>query len=694
MKQICNIYIAVVIAVASTLVGCGGGQRAELRASKGDSLIFAAGSVPDYQRVLALADSLEASGDISVISANRWRGVAYFYQGQFRSSEFYYKAAVSAPVRTEQDQLNHDKSARRLAALLVKKADYDGALRVALDAVEELEKSERGTDADRALLLNTIGCCQLNLGMGDEARTNFNQSYQLLLQIAKNDNNGRRIYQAFMGTCDIADQYQNTRHYLDAQRWLERADELLTRYEGLPTADSSQILKYRPYLNMHKAIILQNLGLSAEAAKAYRAALGSIYAKTTEGRIMVNEYLMAARKYREAADNFRDLDQLLGEGGIALSSLDNIQHYLLPKYRANVWAMRRDSAVAVGTQICNMLDSAILLSKKTDAAELATIYDTREKEAEIARQKADLTRAQFIGMFVAMALLVIFFTIYTLHRRKAQHRLSMAHVQLQEAYDQLEATTAAKERIESELRIARDIQMSMVPNVFPDQPGLDIFAAMTPAKEVGGDLYGYLQLENQLYFCIGDVSGKGVPASLFMAQATRLFRTLASQHMMPAEMATRMNAALTEDNEQGMFVTMFIGLVDLVTGHLDFCNAGHNPPVIMDLTHADGQEASCFLEVESNAPIGLWPGLDFDGEAIDNIKGKLLFVYSDGLTEAEDTRQRQFGDDRLLQILNEFHDETSRQVVDRLQDEVEKHRKGAEPNDDLTMMCLKVVDAS
>ena len=212
-----------------------------------------------------------------------------------------------------------------------------------------------------------------------------------------------------------------------------------------------------------------------------------------------------------------------------------------------------------------------------------------------------------------MVLVMVFFIIYTLHRRAATHRLAAAHEKLQVAYDQLEETTAQKERMASELRIARDIQMSMVPSHFPAMADFDLYAAMTPAKEVGGDLYGYLLIgpsdkpeEHDLfYFCIGDVSGKGVPASLFMAQATRLFRTLATQRMMPAEIATRMNAALSgEDNEHGMFVTMFIGLVNMVTGHLDFCNAGHNPPVLKD-----GSDIS-FIEMLPNAPIGLWPGLE------------------------------------------------------------------------------------
>jgi serine phosphatase RsbU (regulator of sigma subunit) len=209
---------------------------------------------------------------------------------------------------------------------------------------------------------------------------------------------------------------------------------------------------------------------------------------------------------------------------------------------------------------------------------------------------------------------------------------------------------------------------------------------MTPAKEVGGDLYGYVLLGDKLYFAVGDVSGKGVPASLFMAQATRLFRTLAAQQMMPAEICTRMNDALSgDDNESGMFVTLFLGLLDLKSGHLDFCNAGHNQPIIGGAdSHGD------FLEMNPNSPIGLWPGLQYEGEQIADIKGHPLFIYTDGLNEAENQQQEQFGDDRLLEFLRHTHLESAKQVVDTLKAEVEKHRAGAEPNDDLTMMCLTI----
>jgi serine phosphatase RsbU (regulator of sigma subunit) len=203
---------------------------------------------------------------------------------------------------------------------------------------------------------------------------------------------------------------------------------------------------------------------------------------------------------------------------------------------------------------------------------------------------------------------------------------------------------------------------------------------------VGGDLYGYVLIEDKLYFALGDVSGKGVPASLFMAQATRLFRTLAAQGMMPAKMATQMNDALSgDDNERGMFVTMFIGLLDLTTGHLDFCNAGHNPPVLI------GDGTAEFIEMIPNAPIGLWPDMEFEGEEIADITNRPLFVYTDGLNEAENRQQEQFSDEKLLEILQTTPFENSAMTIEMLLAEVEKHRDGAEPNDDLTMLCVKFI---
>ena len=353
-------------------------------------------------------------------------------------------------------------------------------------------------------------------------------------------------------------------------------------------------------------------------------------------------------------------------------NLEHIVNGLFMKFHFNYYAGRKDTAMAVMLRIDSLIQPAFKRQKESDVAKLATIFETQQKEAQISRQQAELSQQRLWGAVIVFALITLFFIIYTIHRRRAARRIAEMR--------------AAQERIESELRIARDIQMSMVPSVFPEREGLDMYASMTPAKEVGGDLYGYVLLGDKLYFALGDVSGKGVPASLFMAQATRLFRTLAVQQMMPAEICSSMNDALSgADNESGMFVTFFLGLIALKTGHLDFCNAGHNPPVI-----GGGENHGDFLDVQANAPIGLWPGLEYEGEEIENIKGKPLFIYTDGLNEAEDLQQKQFGDDRLLDILRHTHFDSAQQVIDTLAAEVENHRNGAEPNDDLTMMCIRV----
>ena len=134
-----------------------------------------------------------------------------------------------------------------------------------------------------------------------------------------------------------------------------------------------------------------------------------------------------------------------------------------------------------------------------------------------------------------------------------------------------------------------------------------------------------------------------------------------------------------------MFATMFICRLDLKLNVLEYCNAGHNPPV---LGNADGQMS--FLDMEPNAPIGLWPGLEYVGESIDFFKERLLFLYTDGLNEAEDPSKNQFGDERLLDILRQTYFSSTRQIIETMTQQVERHRNGAEPNDDLTMLCLRI----
>lgn len=349
---------------------------------------------------------------------------------------------------------------------------------------------------------------------------------------------------------------------------------------------------------------------------------------------------------------------------------------------------RYQEAARLYREIYTINDSVNTHDIKQQLTEMNARFDNEHLKLE---QQEERNRNILIIVSIIIIALVIFilFRYIAAQRLKAAHnKLEEAHQQLLTAYDQLEETTTAKERIESELRIARDIQMGMVPRVFPPFPertDIDLFGSITPAKAVGGDLYEFFILDEKLYFCLGDVSGKGIPASLFMAVAVNLFRVASKQQLPPAEIATRLNGVLADHNENSMFVTMFIGVVDLKTGRLEFCNAGHNPPVIKD---ADGHAR--FLEMKPNAPLGFWPELEYQGECVEDISMMPFLVYSDGLNEAEDADKQQFGDEHLLELMEQLDYENAEQTIGMLKMEVEKHVKGAEQSDDLTMLCLRI----
>ena len=695
LKQ-CFACIVVVLALA-VIASCGGknggsGNGVAKKAAKDsiktrmiDSMIIAVSSAKDFEREFFLADSLEKTGDISKVRANYLRASSLHNQQKRADSEVYYKKALEVEELADEDVFYYSRSARTLAQTLSVKNDYEATLRVAVPAVEKLEGKENAQSRDMAVLYYTIGSAEMYLRHEKEAAQSYESAFwHYKNSISKKDTNGSRIRSAITGINNITVACLNTKHYKEGKKWNDRADSVLYLYCLRPDADSEFCDHFRARIKLFTALTSYAAGDHAAADHAFDGFMKTSYAKTEQGQLDANDYLMMAHRYAEAAKNFRTLDHWIGFRGMKLT-LDNIQLYLMPKFQANYGAGHKDSALYVAKQIYNAYDSALVWSKEDDTAEMATIYETHKKEEELAHTQWEVEKGEhkmflqrLLSLGIGILLFMGFMGFYIIHKRKAFKLL-------QDAYSQLEEATTARERIESELRIARDIQMSMIPAGNLESEGLDLFASMTPAKEVGGDLYDYFLENNRLYFSIGDVSGKGVPASLFMAQTIRLFRAMAKQHYGPAEICNRINNELTENNDNGMFITMFIGLVDLTTGRLEFCNAGHNPPVLGG--DADGGN---FLQMIPNAPIGLWQGLEYEGEVIESIKGKPLFIYTDGLNEAENKEQVQFGDEHMLEVLRDTHFANAMQVVESLKRKVEAHRDGAEPNDDLTMMCLKV----
>ena len=655
------------------IAGCQGHQQQSGSRSDADELLATYSHKGDFEGALRVIDSLEQAGVFNAIRANRSRGACYLYLDNPKKAEYCFREAYKIKPVTKEDKLNHFSAAQSLSDILKVKYEYEEALRVLLPAIKMVEDGVINSPEEYSTMLFTLGECQYKLGQKAEAAKNLEKGYALKTKLMRADTTGFNALTAMEVCFNMAAACYDAKDNVDtAMIWLKRSEEALDYYKNQPTSYGEQEAIRRGYLQLQKALLLYKKGKNEEAEKSFADYQQSLLYQTETGKLGGAEYLYNSKQWDKAADHYEYVDSFFTHRNMN-ATLENIQEWMVPRYLSCANAGQTAKTIAVGRDLCQMLDSAIAVAQRDKAAELATIYETQQKEAQIAQQQAELSQQRIIGLFIAVVALFIFFIIYMLIRHRAAARLA--------------EVKAAQERIESELRIARDIQMSMVPSIFPEREGLDMYASMTPAKEVGGDLYGYLMQGDQLYFAVGDVSGKGVPASLFMAQATRLFLTLAKQGMKPAEICTHMNDALSgADNENGMFVTFWLGMLDLQTGHLDFCNAGHNPPVI-----GGGDSKGEFLKMEANAPIGLWPDLKYVGEEIDTIKGRPLFIYTDGLNEAENPQQEQFGDKRLLDMLRNTHFDSAQQVVDTLKAEVEKHRNGAEPNDDLTMMCLRCV---
>ena len=254
--------------------------------------------------------------------------------------------------------------------------------------------------------------------------------------------------------------------------------------------------------------------------------------------------------------------------------------------------------------------------------------------------------------------------------------------------EELKTTTSQKASIESELKIAHGIQMSMLPKTFPPYPerdDIDIFGQLTPAKAVGGDLFDFYIHDEKLFFCIGDVSGKGVPASLVMAVTRFLFRNVSAHESEPHLIARALNDSLSESNEMNMFVTLFVGVLDLATGHLDYCNAGHDSPLLI------GQGVAP-LPCDPNLPVGVMPDWQFTLQQVTLAPQTTIFLYTDGLNEAENILHAQFGDDRIISLaetlLNRGQNKPST-IIQLMTDAVHDFVGQAEQSDDLTMLAIQ-----
>lgn len=267
--------------------------------------------------------------------------------------------------------------------------------------------------------------------------------------------------------------------------------------------------------------------------------------------------------------------------------------------------------------------------------------------------------------------------------KRLHDSFAMMQTSLKEQMEELKQVNETKGRIEGELNAAKDIQMSMLPKLFPaypDRDDIDIYGQLTSAKEVGGDLFDFFIRDDKLFFCIGDVSGKGIPASLVMAMTRSLFRNIANHESRPEKIVSLINEAMSDGNDSNMFVTFFLGVLDLQTGQLHYCNAGHDWPYIVGNGITE-------LKSDPNLPVGTFSDTVYCLEEYRMPEGTILFMYTDGLTEAQDSQNNLFGDQRIVDVLQTGG--SCKEIIAKMTEAVHKFVGDAEQSDDLTMLAIQ-----
>ena len=446
-----------------------------------DSLINIAYQTRNYDSILSLADLHQQEGTLSSIEACYWRGYAYSRLRKIRMAEIEWKKAVAHTIETDEDLVFYAQSANRLAGLLYLKAEYGQVIKVALPAIQLLKEKDYTTNNDYFNLLTFMGCCELKLDHASGAAHNFSQVSKGYQQITQANHHIDSYTSSIVGLVTIVDAYIQTGHYSEALEWIDHLDSMLQECRQLPGVRESYVDKQWARICLYRASALEGLGKKAEAAKAYQAALKTQYAKTGDGKVEASSYLMTAHRWNEAADNLQVLAAQLATYDFRMTQ-ETIHTYLLPKYFANVKANRLDSAIAVGTWICQALDSAIVWQKHDDAGELATIYETQQKENELMEQRSNLSDMRLLTVYITLVLVILGFGLFIFFRHRAAVRLEKAYYDLERANMRAEESSRMKsdfiQQISHEIRTPLNIlsgytQLLAMPDMTYDKATLD-----------------------------------------------------------------------------------------------------------------------------------------------------------------------------------------------------------------------------
>ena len=448
-------YIIGIVAVVTftVLVACGGKDNQaqdivpeKMKCTHADSIALAARFTGDFEHFLAVTDSLADAGELSPIRADGYRGVAYFQMGQMDKCIECFRRVNEIENPPAEDFWEYIHAGTNLVIMLTSDRDYDNAMHTALRLIEKLKDVDSPMRAgEMQTLYLCLGDTQMMLERHKDAAQSYYEAYKWILQ-TPNDSTCRPLASCIETLENIAVSHIN--HHLDeAGVWVERMDSLVTLYEQQPKAIEKEVKTLRALVTLHRAQVLQMRGQEADAARYYADYAKSDYGQCLEGRINGCEYLMSAHRYAEAADIYTDLDQFIREWGYDYD-LETIGHNLLPKLRANYLSGRQDSALRVAMQIAEVYDTALVRQKRSESAELATIYDTQGKERKIIEQRAENRLVTAISIAITiLALLILAFAVYIFRQWRFTKKKNRVLV------DQINEALAYKKKLKEQNKV-------------------------------------------------------------------------------------------------------------------------------------------------------------------------------------------------------------------------------------------------
>ena len=662
MKQ-SRVWLLIIVAAMLT-AACSSGPSKE-QSAKAGRMIETAHKARDFNRLLTLSDSLERQGCLAQAEAYYWKGYASDKMKKNRLAEFYWKTALEAASNStnKEDLDTYAKTASRLANLLSVRGDYKGALKIALPAAQRLEELKCDSTSDYVNLLIYIGCCQAVTGNSEsDADDLFKRAYQKHKDNISKTHSDAAYKDAIAGLINIAYFYNYIQKYQSALTWTGHFGEMLNEYEQHSDANAEYIDKQLARFDIYQAIALEGLGKKEEATKVYEAFKGTQFSKTPEGKINGNDYLAAAERWNEAADNYSSLNAMMGQKEASVS-MDDIQELMLKKYQANLRAGRRDTAAAVSMQICDSLDHALALAKILDTEEQAKVVEDVEL---LTNQQAEKARQKQLGLFGALALLFLGFIAYVFYSRRHDRQLRIDHQELLKTFTTLKEDTTTSEREATELRVAHGLAEA-TPATAPSLPkGISLYASTIPTKGFGSSICDYLTRDGKLFFCMGDVEGQNVSASVAAAMVKAQFRTATAIETEPS----RIVEVISQARQWKENIRLFVGVLDTETGQLNYYNAGHEEPVLLDkeITRLPASEQEMQME-----------------------KGMMIFLFNRGLMNVENKANKQYGENRMLGAALQAMKTDARPepFVASITDNINTFIGDTEPQADIAMLAIK-----